>query len=858
MMTSPPNQRLYNSRVIDTYLRLLQKSYPQVDIPLLLDYSGMKHYQIIDPGHWFSQEQIDRFYDKLVELCKNPDIAREAGQYAASAESLGPFRQYIMGMLGPSNAFAFISKTASRLTRSASYSSRRLGPRKIEIDVRPYPGAEEKEFQCANRLGWFEAVVDVFDQKMEEIEHPQCLFRGDAVCRYVISWTNVPVAFWKRIRNFGLLSLPPLFVASYLFSSSVSPLFPLLGGGLIVSLLALFAEIEDKIRLKSQVDQVRQETEVALNKINSNYDNALLTDEIGRAISQETHLQTILQRVVELISQRMGYDRVMFFLFNREQACLELRAEYGFSKHNRIFLNDLCLSVEPSYRESFVYKSFCEQESIVVENVVEMIDFFSPDELRLIKELRAESFLCCPIVCNGTSLGILAADKKAKNLPLSQTDLSLMDGVAAYIGIALRNADLLEGMERQLKQIREKDEELARHRKNLEEQVKIRTIQLLEASRAAEAANQAKSEFLANMSHEIRTPMTVFMSAIEHLLQIDLNPERRHLLGMADQSAKRLRSLIDDILDFSRIEAGKVEIEEEAFDLRTCVCEAVEMFALSAREKGLQLTVEIAPGTPERLVGDHNRLGQVLINLIGNAVKFTHQGEIRVCIEPRGDLLEFTVADNGIGIPEEKRGLLFKSFSQVDSSFTRQYGGTGLGLAISKGLIELMGGEIWVQSREGNGSVFTFTVPLKAAEKPGPSPIQAPSENTGKERVHAHILLAEDDPMIRNMITMILAQAGWQAETAETGRDALEKWENEHYDFILMDLQMPEMNGLEATQAIRKREAERGKRTTIIGLTAHASRETKEECLASGMDQVLTKPVQIKSLLSAIAARRSL
>jgi hypothetical protein len=361
---------LYNSRVIDTYLRLVQKSYPQVEIPVLLAYSGMKPYQVSDPGHWFSQEQIDRFHEKLVELCKNPDIAREAGQYAASVDAMGPFGQYLLGMLGPSNASVFASKIAPRLTRSASYTSRRLGPRKVEVNVRPYPGVEEKEYQCANRLGWFEAVVHMLNEKIEKIEHPQCLFRGDAVCRYVISWTKHPFTFWKKFRNIGLLSLPPLFAAPFIFSSSISPLPPLLGGALIVSLLALFAEIEDKIRLKNQVGQIRQETEKALNKISMNHDNALLTEEVGRAISQETHLQSILERVVELISQQMNFDRVMVFLPNREQTCLELRAEYGFSENSRILLQDLSLPIDQSHREWLVAKAFWEQESVLVENLV--------------------------------------------------------------------------------------------------------------------------------------------------------------------------------------------------------------------------------------------------------------------------------------------------------------------------------------------------------------------------------------------------------------------------------------------------------------------------------------------------------
>jgi PAS domain S-box-containing protein len=374
------------------------------------------------------------------------------------------------------------------------------------------------------------------------------------------------------------------------------------------------------------------------------------------------------------------------------------------------------------------------------------------------------------------------------------------------------------------------------------------------AKAAAEAASRAKSEFLANMSHEIRTPMTVFMAAIEHLLQIDRSPERRHLLGMAEQSAQRLRSLIDDILDLSRIEAHKVVIEEQPFDLREIVSAAVDLFILPARKKNLRLETDIDPDTPEMVAGDPEKIGQVLINLIGNAVKFTHQGEVRVCVQPRGEFLEFAVADTGIGIPEEKHHLLFQNFSQVDSSFTRQFGGTGLGLAISKGLVKLMGGEISVQSRAAEGSVFTFTLPLRRVEKASASLAEVPAEDIGKENAAARILLAEDEPMIREMITLMLAKRGLHPDTAESGRQAVEKWQNGDFDLIFMDLQMPEMSGMEATRAIREREREGIKRTCIIGLTAHASREIKEQCLDSGMDQVLTKPVKSKDLLAAVDA----
>ena len=376
---------------------------------------------------------------------------------------------------------------------------------------------------------------------------------------------------------------------------------------------------------------------------------------------------------------------------------------------------------------------------------------------------------------------------------------------------------------------------------------------LTAAKAVAEEASRAKSEFLANMSHEIRTPMTVFLAAVENLLRMDEDPERLKLLAMADRSARRLRSLIDDILDFSRIEARRMDLEEEPLDLRATIGDALEMFSLHARGKGLRLTAAVAPEAPRTVIGDPGKLGQVLINLIGNAVKFTHKGEIRVSAQPRGAGVEFSVADTGIGIPEEKRHLLFKSFSQVDSSFSRDYGGTGLGLAISKGLVELMGGDICVRSRDGGGSVFSFTLPLKLSHPHRP-PAAADSDQDGNpaEKPAVRILLAEDDSLIREMLCSMLERRGWQVSTAETGVKALESWTEGDFDLILMDLQMPEMNGLEVTREIRLREGDGNSRTSIVGLTAHARGEILKECLGSGMDRVLTKPVSMKDLFSAI------
>lgn len=388
--------------------------------------------------------------------------------------------------------------------------------------------------------------------------------------------------------------------------------------------------------------------------------------------------------------------------------------------------------------------------------------------------------------------------------------------------------------------------------RELEESLRAAKDAAERAKDDAEQASRAKSDFLATMSHEIRTPMTVFMSAIEQLLYLTRYPEHRQLLELADQASKRLHALVNEILDFSKIEARRVELDENWFNLCDCLQETVAMMAAKAQEKGLHLELEMRPAVPESIVGDQYRFGQVLINLIGNAIKFTDKGVVKVVAQRHDGTLEFTVSDTGIGIPADKLEKIFETFSQVDSSSTRRHGGTGLGLAISKGLVELMGGTISVRSRQGQGSDFTFMLPIKnlpsqrvAESRENVSALAA----TGPE---AHILLVEDNPMIREVILMTLSRRPWQTTTAATGQEGVNKWQTGNFDIILMDLQMPDMDGLEATLEIRGREAGTGKKVGIIGLTAHANRAVQEKCLEAGMNEVLVKPFETVSLYAAI------
>ncbi|MFZ5832761.1 MAG: PAS domain S-box protein, partial [Planctomycetota bacterium] len=556
-----------------------------------------------------------------------------------------------------------------------------------------------------------------------------------------------------------------------------------------------------------------------------------LFSEVTAQLLASDEPQRIIDALCRKVMDYLGCHAFFNFLLDEASGRLHLNACAGVSDET---------AREIEWLDFGVARDGCR---IVAEHVQTTLD----PRADLIRSLGIQAYACHPLLNQGQIIGTLSFGSRTRPT-FTADELTLMNAVADHVAIALQRVRLLESLDKQ--------------------------------ARAAEAANRAKSQFLANMSHELRTPMNAILGMIDVAIPKALDPTVKDCLRTAKDSADLLLTLLNDLLDSAKIEAGKLHLEATPFSLRRTVSEVERVLSLAASEKGLAFACRIPGAVPDAIVGDRMRLKQVLLNLAGNAIKFTDHGEVEISVRAHSAngeaTFEFAVRDTGIGIPPSMQARLFQPFAQADASTARRFGGSGLGLTISKSLVEMMHGRLWVESEPGKGSTFHFSIQLPVATEL-PADVD-PTDDTPDDTKQLRILVVEDNPANQKLARYVLESHGHIVEIAGDGHQAVVMSECNHYDVILMDVQMPGMDGLQATAAIRKREAASGSRfrtrgaavaggrsdseprtlnpehshVPIIAMTAHAMHEDRQRCLAAGMDGYLAKPVDVQEMMGEV------
>ena len=690
LMATASDVPLYNSRIFDSYLKLLKKRYPHVDIVELLSHAGMQAREIADPGHWFSQRQVDLFHDKLVQLTGDPGIAREAGRYAASPDALGPLRAFLLGMVGPEYLFFIINKLSTNFSRSSRCSSRRIGRRELELTVTFNEGVHENPRQCENRIGFFEAAFLLFDHDFPEIRHTECIFKGADVCRYQIRWqpslaTRLVLA--RRLCSFLLLAALVSTLLGFLHL-----LGPVLVGVLLSYLvLTLLVHRFERKALLSSLTSMRNSSEKLLAQVQGNCDSALMINEIGEVISTRTELDDILSSVNQVLLKRLDYGRGVIMMADRERDTLVLKGCFGFSAEHGQRLERLELPLQGPAPQGVMVRCFHRQEPLLVNSLAEMKDHASPENYAFLAELGVKSFICAPIVCEGKSLGVFAVDDDKREGELLQSDLNLIQGVAPVIGIAIGNAKRLANERRLSEQLRKASEQLERR-------VEERTAEL---SRANE-----ELEFLYDsVSHDLRTPLRVIYGYGELLLEgyvRHLDPTAKEYLDCIIRGGERMESTLDRMLDLSEIRLAR--LKPQPVDLSFLAQRILGDLRVTDTRRAVSL--DIQEGVV--VTGDERLLTSVMENLIGNAWKYSAaKADSLICFGMQDGICY--VSDNGDGFDMALAERLFKPFQRLHQG--NKFAGHGLGLSMVRRMLERMGGRVWGEGAPGEGATFYFTVP---------------------------------------------------------------------------------------------------------------------------------------------------
>lgn len=444
---------LYNSRIINSYIKFLRKNYRNIDVNEIMHYAGMTPYEVADENHWLTQGQINAFHEKLSQLTFNVNIAREAGRYAASPEASSVMRQFFLGFVSPAKAYSMVGKASKNFTRSTTFETRELSPNKVEVTVTPKEGVKEEPFQCDNRTGLLEGLAMLFQGTPPRVEHPECVFRGGKSCRYIFAFERTLSSLLNKIRNYMALSFLPACLAISFFSPQLSAtvLFPATIA--ILLLLTLIAGNRERAELRASLNTLQYSTDQLIEQMEVNYNNALMTNEIGQAITSQTSNRDVLSSVVQIFRKRLDYDRCMILLSDKKKKRLLFRAGYGYTEEQLKFLKQTAFHLDKSRSKGIFVICFREQKPFLINNVREIQHDLSIKSQLFANKLGSQAFICAPIIADGEPLGILAVDNLKSKKALVHSDMSLMIGLASVIGISIRNVELIQSREEQFSSI---------------------------------------------------------------------------------------------------------------------------------------------------------------------------------------------------------------------------------------------------------------------------------------------------------------------------------------------------------------------------------------------------------------------
>jgi len=922
---------LYNSRTIKNYLEFIEKNYPYTNVNDLLKYGGMAKYEVDDPAHWFTQHQVDRFHDKLSEITGNENISRAAGRYAAVSEASELLKKYTLGFTTPASAYWVLEKITPHLTRGQSFRSKKIGPNKVEVSVTQNPGVKENPYQCDNRMGQLEAIAKVFTNKFAKIEHPTCIHKGGDMCRYIITWERTPALLWKTIRNYSIIIGPIASVALY-FLLPLSVWFICVLIGISISLaFSLHVEILEKKELSKSIESKADIARNQLDEINIRYNNMRLIREIGHATSTILDLRKLLEAVTEAMEKRLDFDRGGIWLLNPDKTRLIYYVGYGYGPEIEAMLRKTSFHLDRSQSKGPAVQAVKHQRSYLVTDVNEIKEDLSPRTLGFIRKIGTQSFICVPIIYERESLGVLMMDNLRSKRPFTQSNMSLLMGIASQIAVSISNANSFQKLQESEKRYRilfeesrdpifittEKGEfvdvnqsmldlfgykreemigmnmsemyshsdyqfivlqelhkgsardfetrlkkhdgteikclltattrrgddgtilgyqgiirDITEHEKAEKEKRKLEA-QLMQAQKM-----EATGTIAGGVAHNFRNILTV-ISMNSQILQSRYADEStlQKIAAVLNSYVDRGAKLVSGLLQFSR---KQDKTEFQPLNLSNVIQETYELIS-----KSFDKMIDIRISVPESLpvVGDYSGLSQVLMNLCTNARDAMPEGgELQIEAHSQGDKALVLVSDTGCGMDKETRERCLNPFFTTKEVNK----GTGLGLSTAYGIVKEHGGEIHIYSEVNKGTTFKLSFPIdhshgQSTQEKVPEMVRGDGQK---------ILIVDDEREMCQALAELLTEIGYCPEFVNSGSEAIIKYRSWHPDAVLLDRNMPEMDGISCGEKIMQLDPN-ANILIISGYDEYGPVALDEE-RQKFIRGYLTKPIDMHELSSAL------